>query len=180
MDADGKIEYALLAGGCFWCVEAAYEGLAGILEAVSGYAGGPASADLESPSYEQVCSGRTGHAEAVRLTFDPSKISYVEILDRFWKIHDPTSLNRQGADVGTQYRSAVFYLDETQRAAAEASMSAEAKRLGRPLATELVPAPRFWPAEDWHQGYYRKHPEAGYCRAVIAPKLAKLALKSLP
>ena len=172
MDVNAKIEYALIAGGCFWCVEAAYEDLPGIIEAVSGYAGGSA----ESPSYEQVCSGRTGHAEAVRLAFDPSRISYAEILERFWKIHDPTSLNRQGADVGTQYRSAIFYFGEAQMEAAEASMKAEARRLGRPLATELVPAPRFWPAEDSHQGYYRKHPEAGYCRVVIAPKLAKLSV----
>jgi peptide-methionine (S)-S-oxide reductase len=170
MERENGTARALLGGGCFWCLEAAYEGLAGVSKVTSGYAGG----SREEPSYEEVCSGNTGHAEVVRVEFDPASIGYDRILELFWKVHDPTSLNRQGADVGTQYRSVVFYEDEGQRAAAEASMAAEAARLGRPLATQLLPAPRFWPAEDYHQGYFRKHPDAGYCRVVIAPKLAKL------
>jgi peptide-methionine (S)-S-oxide reductase len=161
---------AILGGGCFWCLEAAFEGLEGVSSVTNGYAGGA----KEQPSYEEVCSGSTGHAEVVRIAFDPGKTSYDRILELFWKVHDPTSLNRQGADLGTQYRSVIFYADEAQRAAAEASMAAEGARLGRKLATELLPAPRFWPAEDYHQGYFRKHPDAAYCRVVIAPKLAKL------
>jgi peptide-methionine (S)-S-oxide reductase len=170
MEASTKTEYALLGGGCFWCLEAAYEGLPGVLAVTSGYAGG----NRESPTYEEVCTGETGHAETLRVTFDPAKISYEALLGLFWKIHDPTTLNRQGADVGTQYRSVIFYVDEAQKKAAESSMAAEASRLGRPIVTELLPAPRFWPAEDYHQGYFRKHPDASYCRIVIAPKLAKL------
>jgi len=169
-----KIEsaIALLGGGCFWCLEAAYETLPGVRGVTNGYAGGRS----ESPSYEEVCAGDSGHAEVVRVDFDPALVSYEKILELFWRIHDPCSLNRQGADVGTQYRSVIFYADEGQRKAAEASMAAAAIRLGRSLATELLPSPRFWPAEDYHQGYFRKHPDAGYCRVVIAPKLAKLKL----
>jgi peptide-methionine (S)-S-oxide reductase len=136
----------------------------------SGYAGG----SLESPSYEAVCSGDTGHAEVVRVAFDPAKTSFAEILELFWKVHDPTTLNRQGADVGSQYRSVIFYADEAQEKEARASMSAQAARYSEPIVTQLFPAPRFWRAEDYHQGYFKAHPEAGYCRAVIAPKLAKL------
>ena len=164
------MDYALLGGGCFWCLEAAYELLPGVTGATSGYAGGA----RDSPSYEEVCSGRTGHAEVVRVAFDPERLSYSAILDRFWKIHDPTTLNRQGADIGTQYRSVIFYADEAQRKAAETSMAAQAALRDAPIVTELLPLPRFWPAEDYHQGYFRKHPEAGYCRLVIAPKLSKL------
>ncbi len=174
MKVASKEEYALLGGGCFWCLEAAFEDLAGVTGVTSGYAGGRADGPREPPSYEDVCTGETGHAEVVRVAFDPEKIRYEAILDLFWKIHDPTTLNRQGADVGTQYRSVIFYFDEAQKAAAEASMDAQAIRYETPLVTELLPAPRFWPAEDYHQGYFRKHPDAGYCRAVIAPKLAKL------
>jgi peptide-methionine (S)-S-oxide reductase len=170
MDTTKETEYALLAGGCFWCVEAAYEGLPGVLEAVSGYAGGT----LDSPGYEEVCRGESGHAEAVRLAFDPALISYARILELFWKVHDPTTKDRQGADIGSQYRSVIFYADEEQRKTALASIEAQARKLRDPIVTELLPAPRFWPAEDYHQGYFRKHPEAAYCQAVIAPKLAKL------
>jgi peptide-methionine (S)-S-oxide reductase len=170
MEATNKEEFALLGGGCFWCLEAAYELLPGVIAVTSGYAGGR----LESPGYEEVCSGSTGHAEVVRVAFDPLKIGYEGILSLFWKIHDPTTLNRQGADVGTQYRSVIFYSGEPQRLAAEASMAEQAARWGKPIVTQLLAEERFWPAEDYHQGYYRKHPEAGYCRAVIAPKLAKL------
>jgi peptide-methionine (S)-S-oxide reductase len=170
MEATNKEEFALLGGGCFWCLEAAYELLPGVTAVTSGYAGG----GRESPSYEEVCSGSTGHAEVVRVAFDPLKVGYESILALFWKIHDPTTLNRQGADVGTQYRSVIFYSDEAQRLAAEAAMAGQASRWGKPIVTQLIAAPRFWPAENYHQGYFRKHPEAGYCRAVIAPKLAKL------
>jgi peptide-methionine (S)-S-oxide reductase len=170
MGDSSTISRALLGGGCFWCLEAAFETVPGVLEAASGYAGG----SLESPSYEAVCSGGTGHAEVVRLSFDEGIISYAGILDLFWKIHDPTTLNRQGADVGTQYRSAIFYYDEGQRAIALESIAAAQARLAAPIVTELLPAPPFWPAEEYHRQYFRKHPEAAYCRAVIAPKLAKL------
>jgi peptide-methionine (S)-S-oxide reductase len=170
METTTKIDFALLGGGCFWCLEAGYEDMPGVTGVTNGYAGGT----LESPSYEDVCSGETGHAEVVRVAFDPEKISYEAILELFWKIHDPTSLNRQGADIGTQYRSVIFYADEAQRRAAAASMAAQAVRREKAIVTELLPTPRFWPAEDYHQGYFRNHPDQGYCRAVIAPKLAKL------
>jgi len=170
MEDRTKTDYALLGGGCFWCLEAAFELLPGVTGVVSGYAGGHA----ESPSYEDVCAGDTGHAEVVRVAFDPAATSYGALLELFWKVHDPTTVDRQGADVGTQYRSVIFYADEAQRKEAEASMAAQADARGRPLATALLPAPRFWPAEAYHQGYFRQHPESSYCRFTIAPKLAKL------
>jgi peptide-methionine (S)-S-oxide reductase len=175
MANDEKNEQALLGGGCFWCLEAAYETMPGVLGVANGYAGG----SLESPNYEQVCSGGSGHAEVVRITFDPKKLSYEAILELFWKIHDPTSLNRQGADVGEQYRSVIFYADEAQRAAAALSIVSAQAKLKAPIVTELLPAPMFWPAEEYHQGYFRKHPGEGYCRIVIAPKLHKLGLSAL-
>ena len=170
METTTKIEVALLGGGCFWCLEAAYETLPGVTGVTSGYAGGI----REAPSYEEVCAGETGHAEVVSISFNPEKTTFGLILDLFWKIHDPTTLNRQGADVGTQYRSVIFYADEAQKRAAEASIADQAARRVKAVVTELLPAPRFWPAEEYHHGYFRKHPDAGYCRAVIAPKLAKL------
>ena len=166
-------EYALLGGGCFWCLEAAFEGLPGVTGVISGYAGGT----KDSPSYEEVCSGLTGHAEVVRVAFDPAKLPYAAVLDLFWKIHDPTTLNRQGADIGEQYRSVIFYAGEAQKKAAQASIIAQASRFAVPIVTQLLPAPRFWPAEGYHQGYFKAHPDAAYCRAVIAPKLAKLHTK---
>jgi peptide-methionine (S)-S-oxide reductase len=172
METKTDATYALLGGGCFWCLEAAYELLPGVVAVTNGYAGGRA----DSPSYEEVSSGESGHAEVVRVVYDPAKLGYESILELFWKVHDPRSLNRQGADVGTQYRSVIFYADEAQKRAAETSMAAENTRLGGGIVTELLPAPRFWPAEDYHQGYFRTHPEAGYCRVVIAPKIAKLHL----
>jgi peptide-methionine (S)-S-oxide reductase len=174
MEAKDNQDIALLGGGCFWCLEAAYELLPGVIAVTSGYAGG----ELESPSYEDVCSGSTGHAEVVRVAFDAGKVGYEGILALFWKIHDPTTLNRQGADVGTQYRSVIFYSDEAQRQKAEASMAEQAGLRGKAIVTQLLPAPRFWPAEEYHQGYFRMHPDAGYCRVVIAPKLAKLGKPS--
>jgi peptide-methionine (S)-S-oxide reductase len=170
MASDEKNEQALLGGGCFWCLEAAYETMPGVLGVVNGYAGGA----LESPSYQQVCSGATGHAEVVRVAFDPDKTSYEAMLDLFWMIHDPTTLNRQGGDIGEQYRSVIFYADEAQRAAAALSTERAQAKFKAPIVTELLPAPRFWPAEDYHQGYFRKHPGEGYCRIIIAPKLKKL------
>jgi peptide-methionine (S)-S-oxide reductase len=167
---DQKTETATLAGGCFWCLDAAYRQIEGVSGVVSGYSGGA----KPNPSYQEVCTGRTGHAEAVQVEFDPSVISYPEILEILWTIHDPTTLNRQGADVGTQYRSAIFYHDEAQRAAAEASRDAVQALWPNPVVTEIVPLEAFYPAEDYHQDYYAHNPNQGYCAVVINPKLKKL------
>jgi peptide-methionine (S)-S-oxide reductase len=160
---------AYLAGGCFWCLEAVYELIPGVIDVESGYMGG----DRENPSYEEVSGGLTGHAEAVRIIFDPAVVGYAELLETFWKIHDPTTEDRQGADVGSQYRSAIFWVGEEQRRLAAESMAAEGKKLRDPIVTELLPAPKFWPAEAYHQDYFRNHPDQAYCRIVIAPKLRK-------
>jgi len=170
------IQYAFLAGGCFWCLEAAYLRLPGVVEVVSGYMGGT----RENPGYEEVCAGSTGHAETVRIAFDPGRIEYTALLELFWKIHDPTTLDRQGADVGEQYRSVIFYVGETQRATAEHSLREAQTRFAEPIVTELREAPHFWPAEDYHQHYFELHPNAGYCRAVIAPKLRKAGFTVAP
>ncbi len=166
-----RSEIATLAGGCFWCLEAVYLELRGVLGVQSGYAGG----HVPHPSYELVCTGSTGHAEVVQVTFDPDEISYRELLDVFFTIHDPTTLNRQGNDVGTQYRSAVFYHSPEQQATVEqaiAELAAE-KVWDDPIVTEVVPFTEFYPAEEYHRDYFRLHPEQAYCRAVIAPKVAK-------
>lgn len=160
-----------LAGGCFWCIEGAYKQVRGIVKAQSGYTGG----SLESPTYEHVCTGTTGHAEVVQLTFEPLSISVREILEIFFALHDPTQLNRQGNDVGTQYRSAIFYHDEGQREAAEgiiAEMRAE-QTWDAPIVTEVQPLEVFWPAEDYHENYVERNPQNAYCQAVVHPKLAK-------
>ncbi len=164
-------ETATLAGGCFWCLEAVYENLKGVEKVVSGYAGGR----RPNPTYEQVCAGATGHAEVVQITFDPSVVSYREIIEVFFTIHDPTTLNRQGNDVGTQYRSAIFYHSlEQQQTAQEVIKSLEAQRLWTdPVVTELAAAPTFYPAEDYHQHYFARNPTQGYCNFVVAPKVAK-------
>ncbi|HET9274806.1 MAG TPA: peptide-methionine (S)-S-oxide reductase MsrA [Gemmatimonadales bacterium] len=165
-------EVATLAGGCFWCLEAVFERLDGVRRVVSGYTGGR----MSRPSYRDVCSGTTGHAEAIQVEFDPAQISYSELLEIFFAFHDPTTLNRQGPDQGTQYRSAIFYHDERQRAAAEAlvaRLEAEAV-FDRPIVTELAPLGEFFAAEPYHQEYYRRNPEQAYCQAWIAPKVAKL------
>ena len=162
-------EVALLGGGCFWCIEAVYRRVKGVKAAVSGYAGG----EMPDPDYRTVCSGTTGHAEVVEITFDPAVITFSEILDIFWVIHDPTSLNRQGADAGTQYRSVIFYQNEAQKTAAEASMAKAQSQFEEPIVTELSAAPRFYPAEPYHQHYYDLNSEQGYCQVVIAPKLQK-------
>ncbi len=166
-----KTEIATLGGGCFWCLEAVYDQLNGVLNVESGYAGG----HVPNPTYEQVCTGRTGHAEVVQVTFDPAIISYREILEIFFAIHDPTTLNRQGADVGTQYRSVIFYHSPEQKQAAEAMIAElEARRVfANRIVTEVVPLNAFYPAEDYHQEYYQNHPGQPYCRVVIAPKLDK-------
>jgi peptide-methionine (S)-S-oxide reductase len=165
-----KTEVATLAGGSFWCLDAAYRQIEGVKDVVSGYAGG----GIPNPTYEQVCSGTTGHAEAVQVEFDPGVISYPEILEILWTIHDPTTLNRQGADVGTQYRSAIFYEGGPQKAAAEASRDEIQALWPNPVVTEIVPLEAFYPAEDYHQDFYAKNPGQGYCQAVINPKLRKL------
>jgi len=165
-----NVENATLGGGCFWCVEAVLERLEGVRSVVSGYAGGAS----ENPTYEEVCSGTTGHAEVVQVTFDPGIISYEKLLDAFWQAHDPTTLNRQGADVGTQYRSVIFTHSEAQREAAERSRNELATRLDRPVVTEIAPLERFYEAEEYHQDYFRKNPNASYCVFVIQPKLRKL------
>lgn len=167
------MEKALVGGGCFWCIEAVYNRLEGVQRALSGYAGG----SRKNPSYEQVCSGATGHAEVVEITYDPEIISYEEILDIFWAIHDPTTLNAQGADRGTQYRSVIYYYDEAQKEKAEGSMAKAQKSLSTPIVTELSPAPEFYKAEGYHQDYYTEHPTQGYCHVVIAPKLEKFMKK---
>jgi peptide-methionine (S)-S-oxide reductase len=166
-------EMAVLGGGCFWCLEAVYKRIEGVKSVVSGYAGG----SKVDPTYEQVCTGSTGHAEVVQVEFDPAVVSYERILETFWKAHDPTSLNRQGADVGSQYRSIILYRDEAQRAAAERSRSQAAKRYERPIVTEILPLEVFYRAEDYHQDYFAKNPYAAYCAFVIRPKLQKMGLK---
>ncbi len=164
---------ATFAAGCFWCVEAVLEEVEGVLDVSSGYIGGRS----EQPTYREVCSGSTGHAEAVQVRFDPNRISYRELLEWFFALHDPTTLNRQGGDIGTQYRSAIFWHDEEQRVAAEAAIQAHQAVFGRPIVTEVTEATTFWPAEVDHQDYFRLNPNAPYCRAVIAPKLQKLKAK---
>ncbi|WP_345985782.1 peptide-methionine (S)-S-oxide reductase MsrA [Sulfurimonas sp. HSL-1656] len=162
-------EVALLGGGCFWCIEAVYRRVKGVSSAVSGYAGG----QMDNPDYRSVCSGTTGHAEVVEVTFDPDVISFGEILDIFWVIHDPTTLNRQGADMGTQYRSVIYYHDDAQKAEAEEAIAEAQESFSDPIVTELSPAPTFYPAEVYHQNYFNLNPEQGYCQAVIAPKVQK-------
>lgn len=159
----------VLAGGCFWCLDAVYRQLKGVEEIVSGYAGG----DLPYPSYDQVSLGTTGHAESVQITFDDSIIPEGTILDLFFLIHDPTTLNRQGNDVGTQYRSAMFYADDEQKAAFEAARDRAKEHWGDNIVTEIVPLEEFYPAEDYHQDYFNKNPGNGYCSIVIEPKIVK-------
>jgi peptide-methionine (S)-S-oxide reductase len=167
----GKTEVATLAGGCFWCLEAVFEELRGVSKVESGYAGG----HVKDATYEQVCSGASGHAEVVQVTFDPDVISFRELLEVFFVIHDPTTLNRQGADVGTQYRSAIFTHTPEQREAAQEVIAAfeAAKVWPNPIVTEVAPFDAFYKAEDYHQGYYRNNPLQPYCRVIVAPKVAK-------
>jgi len=168
-------ETTTLAGGCFWCLEAVYDDMEGVLSVESGYMGGR----QPNPTYRDVCTGRTGHAEAVQITFDPDVVSFRDILEVFFAIHDPTTVNRQGNDVGTQYRSAIFYHSETQRAIAEQVMRelAAAKAFPDPIVTELVPASAFYKAEDYHQEYFANNPQQPYCAYVVAPKVQKFRHK---
>jgi peptide-methionine (S)-S-oxide reductase len=174
----GERERATFGAGCFWCVEAVFRELQGVEQVVSGYTGGT----LPNPTYEQVCTGRTGHAEALQITFDPAVVSYEELLEVFWKTHDPTTPNRQGNDVGTQYRSAIFYHSEAQRQAAERSKATlEASGYYKsPIVTEIAAAGEFYPAEAYHQDYYLNNPAQPYCRVVIAPKVDKFRKQFAP
>jgi peptide-methionine (S)-S-oxide reductase len=162
-------EIATLGGGCFWCLEAVYQELKGVEHVESGYAGG----HVPDPTYEQVCDGTTGHAEVVQIEFDPGVISYREILEIFFTIHDPTTLNRQGNDVGTQYRSVIFYHSPEQQETARQVIACMASVWDAPIVTELSPAPAYYKAEDYHQNYFREHPLQGYCAFVVAPKVVK-------
>lgn len=163
------MQQALFGGGCFWCVEAVFLRLQGVKKVTSGYAGGT----TENPSYEQVCTGETNHAEVLLVDFDETEITYAQLLDVFFATHDPTTLNRQGEDVGTQYRSVIYYYSDEQKQASE-QMIASLKAEGLDIVTELSPVPTFYPAEDYHQNYFEKNPTQGYCNFAIPPKLLKL------
>ena len=169
----GKTESAIIGGGCFWCVEAQYKMLKGVNKVISGYAGGA----VDNPTYKQVCNGDTGHAEVIEIQYDPSIISYKDIIDLFWLAHDPTTLNRQGNDEGTQYRSTIMYTTEDQKKIAEASMVEAAKDAPGKIVTEIVPLKKFYPAEDYHQDYFANNTFAGYCRVVVSPKVIKFRKK---
>jgi peptide-methionine (S)-S-oxide reductase len=170
-----QTEITTLGGGCFWCLEAVYDQLEGVLDVVSGYMGG----HITNPDYESVCTGKTGHAEVVQVTFDPSVITYTEILEIFFSIHDPTTLNRQGADVGTQYRSEIFYHSEEQKNTAEKVIAEieAAKIWPNPIVTAISALDTFYPAEAYHQEYFQRNPYQGYCQVVVAPKVAKFRQK---
>jgi len=171
VSGDAPSEVATMAGGCFWCIEAVFREVEGVKQAVSGYTGGSTG----NPSYEDVCSGQTGHAEAVQVTFDPTIITYREVLEIFFSVHDPTTLNRQGGDVGTQYRSAIFYHDEVQKHVAEALIAElnDGHLWDRPIVTQVVPLEEFYPAEEYHRDYFMRNTNQGYCRIVISPKVSK-------
>ncbi len=177
MESNRKQEIATLAGGCFWCLEAVYVDLRGVEKVVSGYTGG----DVPNPTYRAVCGGTTGHAEVVQITYDPQAVSFRELLEVFFTIHDPTTPNRQGADVGTQYRSAIFYHTPEQKEIAEQVIKEfDAEHIwNAPIVTKLEPLTEFYEAEDYHQNYYEQNPEQGYCRAIIAPKVSKFRQKFL-
>jgi peptide-methionine (S)-S-oxide reductase len=171
-------ETATVGGGCFWCLEAVFEQLRGVERVESGFAGGTAA----NPSYQQVCTGTTGHAEVVQVTFDPAVISFRDLLDVFFAVHDPTTLNRQGVDVGTQYRSVIFYHSPEQKRVAEEAIAGlrAAGVWDNPIVTEVVPFQAFYRAEDYHQGYFRTNPEQGYCQTVVSPKVAKFRRQFAP
>jgi peptide-methionine (S)-S-oxide reductase len=174
MNQEATLEVATLAGGCFWCIEAVFRKVDGVENVVSGYTGGT----TVNPTYKEVCTGKTGHAEAVQVSFNLSKISYRKILEIFFSIHDPTTLDQQGADMGTQYRSAIFYHNEQQKAVAEELIGElnKAHLWKEPIVTQIVPLDVFYPAEEYHREYFSRHPEQAYCQVVIAPKLKKLNL----
>jgi peptide-methionine (S)-S-oxide reductase len=167
--SSATLESAVFGGGCFWCLDAQFKLVNGVKSVLSGYAGG----SLKNPSYEQVCSETTGHAEVIQVEFDPAVVSYEDLLRKFFRAHDPTTLNRQGGDVGTSYRSIILYKDATQKASAE-KVKAEAQKIWPdPIVTEIVPLNAFYKAEDYHQDYFAKNPDQGYCRVVVAPKVKK-------
>ncbi len=170
-----KTELAIIGGGCFWCTEAVLERVPGVLKSVSGYAGGK----TDNPTYEDVCTGRTGHAEVIQVEFDPAVVTYDKILEVFFEAHDPTTLNRQGADEGTQYRSVIFYHDEAQHVAAVRAKLAAQAHWPDPIVTEIVPLTKFYPAEKYHQDYFKNNPTQGYCSFVIRPKVKKLEQKGV-
>lgn len=170
-----KTGLATIGGGCFWCTEAVLERVPGVLKAVSGYAGGKNA----NPTYEEVCTGRTGHAEVIQVEFDPAVVSYERILEVFFEAHDPTTLNRQGADEGTQYRSVIFYHDEAQHVAAGRAKLAAQAHWPDPIVTEIAPLTKFYPAEKYHQDYFKNNPTQGYCSFVIKPKMKKLESKGV-
>jgi peptide-methionine (S)-S-oxide reductase len=166
-------ELATLGGGCFWCTEAIFQMLPGVKSVTSGYAGGT----KENPTYKEVCRGDTGHAEVIQIEYDSKVVSYEKLLETFWEAHDPTTLNRQGADSGTQYRSIILYGSEAQKAAAEKSKAEAQKQFSKPIVTEIVPLTKFYKGEDYHQDYYRANPNQPYCRVVIRPKVEKFEKK---
>jgi len=166
-------EIATLGGGCFWCTEAIFQMLPGVKSVTSGYAGGT----KENPTYKEICTGNTGHAEVIQIEYDPKVVAYEKLLETFWEAHDPTTLNRQGNDRGTQYRSIIFYSSEAQRAAAVKSKAEAQKELTQPIVTEIVPLKKFYQGEGYHQDYYRANPNQPYCRAVIRPKVEKFEKK---
>lgn len=170
---DAKTSSLVLGGGCFWCTEATFELLPGVKDVVSGYAGGKEP----NPTYEQICAHATGHAEVIKIDYDPAVVSLEKLLEHFWQVHNPTQVNGQGNDHGPQYRSIILYSDETQKAAATKSRDAAAKTFRDPIATQIVPLTKFWPAERYHQDYFAKNPNAGYCQFVIAPKVRKVEQK---
>ena len=165
-----KADSIVLGGGCFWCLDAAYKLLPGVTHVTCGYSGGT----VAKPSYEDVCTEQTGHAEVVKIDYDPAVVSLDKVLAYFWHVHNPTQVGGQGNDMGSQYRSIILYADTAQKAAAERSKAEEQKAHEDPLTTEIVPLAKFWPAEDYHQDYFAKHPEQGYCAVVIRPKVVKL------
>ena len=169
-NAPKKLETATFGGGCFWCAEAVFQRIPGVKSVASGFAGGT----TPNPSYEQVCTGETGHAEVIQIEFDPAIITYDKLLEVFWEAHDPTTLNRQGNDVGTQYRSIILYSNDAQKSAAEKSKAEAARHLSSPITTQIVPLTKFYPAEKYHQNYYNEHQSQGYCQFIIRPKLRKL------
>jgi peptide-methionine (S)-S-oxide reductase len=168
-----KTEIATLGGGCFWCLEAVYKRIDGVEKVVSGYSGG----ESQNPTYKEVCSGMSGHAEVVQITYDADRVGFNDLLDVFWVIHDPTSLNKQGADMGTQYRSVIYYHDDTQKETAQKAIDDLNGRLDHPVVTELSPLELFYPAEDYHQDYFDTNPHEGYCMVVIDPKIEKFKEK---
>jgi peptide-methionine (S)-S-oxide reductase len=172
-DSTNHLEAATLGGGCFWCTEAVFQMLPGVKSVTSGYAGGT----KENPTYKEVCTGTTGHAEVIQIKYDPSVVSYEKVIETFWEAHDPTTLDRQGPDAGTQYRSIILYSSEAQRVAAEKSKAAAQKHFRQRIVTEIVPLKQFYAAEGYHQDYYRENPNQPYCRAVIQPKVEKFEKK---